>query len=567
MGIVETLIASQRRPDAEALRIATAAQESIPATATGRDSDVAAAVGAWAEVASAAAEDASVAIAEEKRPPRAPVASAHVQQFLDDADDDSPFTGFDDDAGIPVESATHRTDARFLLADEEDSEPAPAPEARAADGAPPWAIDTPADNPAAAVPDDFSGYPDVSAGGHSEIRDPLPVQDRTPVDYAYDEPADSAAVNDGGMDYLGGPADAEISDSAAEFGGDYSYTDMPQDPVSARDASGADDGPHPSRPARWERDPAPVSPWGDAPEVVADEDADAADDSAGHQPPPAPEPRDRDAEPAPSQHATAPPDQFDTPEPQPHPSLFARIGDALSPQRLFTWIGGPRQPLKIGLLGLGGVLLIGAIVASFMVTGRGRPPEPAVQVAPPPAQIDTAPPTAKEAVLIPAQVSASCGNDSDAVAPFANDRTRAWVCKRINGLDLNVLNISFACPVVITSITVVPGWNHVAPDGRDEWIRHRLTTGISWRMGGAVYPQAIVPTRTGVTMKVPNVITQEMSATITSSMRPPMGESKSDDFGSKADESARVDEFTAIGGIKITGYPVDPGSGLCGPTG
>jgi hypothetical protein len=153
------------------------------------------------------------------------------------------------------------------------------------------------------------------------------------------------------------------------------------------------------------------------------------------------------------------------------------------------------------------------------------------------------------------------------VAPFSGDRTRAWVCKRINGLDLNVLNISFSCPVVITSVTVVPGFAYVAPDGRDEWVRHRLTTGISWRMGGSIYPQAIVPTRTGVTMNVPSVVTQQMSATITSSMRPPMGESATDDFGSKNDEAAKVDEYTAISKIVIHGYPVDPGSGLCGAGG
>lgn len=278
------------------------------------------------------------------------------------------------------------------------------------------------------------------------------------------------------------------------------------------------------------------------------------DDDPDPEPEPAPAPRPAAwerhavAQPAEPGYLPSPP----APEPQPDASSW----------RVRDWFGG--RPLRIGVIAAGAVLLVVAIVASFMVTGRGRPPEPAVQVAPPPAANDVPPPTAKEAVLIPAQVSASCGNDSDGVAPFANDRTRAWTCKRINGLDLNVLNISFACPVVLTSITVVPGWNFVAPDGRDEWARHRLTTGISWRMGGAVYPQAIVPTRTGVTMKVPNVITQEMSATITSSMRPPMGESKSDDFGSKADESAKVDEFTAIGSIKIMGHPVDPGSSLCG---
>lgn len=540
MGIVETLIASQRRPDAEALRISTAARESIPSATAGRDGDVAAAVGAWAEIASAAAEDANVAIAEEKRPPRAPTAPAHLQQFLD-ADTDTSFTGFDDDAGIPVESATHRTDSRFLLTDEEDHAPDPTP----ATPVPPWVVDPPADHPGTVEP----------AGDNTSVDDRVPASDQAPVGYVYDEPADPAVVNADGLDDLGWPGDGDIPGSDEEF-----------DDHGDAGAAGACDGPQHPRPARWERDPVPASPWGDAPEVVAEEDPHSAADDTDYRPLHSPpQVDDDDTEPAPSQHATAPPDHFDAPEPQPRASVFARIGDVLSPQRVRDWFGG--RPLRIAVIAAGAVLLVVAIVASFMVTGRGRPPEPAVQVAPPPAANDVPPPTAKEAVLIPAQVSASCGNDSDAVAPFSGDRTRAWVCKRINGLDLNVLNISFACPVVITSITVVPGWNFVAPDGRDEWVRHRLVASISWRLGGAVYPQAIVPTRTGVTMKVPNVITQEMSATITSSMRPPMGESKSDDFGSKADESAKVDEFTAISSIKIMGHPVDPGSGLCGPTG
>lgn len=285
-----------------------------------------------------------------------------------------------------------------------------------------------------------------------------------------------------------------------------------------------------------------------------------ADDEPTPESEPAPRPaaweRHAAAQPAEPEYLPSPAEPVPAAEQEPAaPTLRGRLRDM-----------DARRARKAVLYGVGGALLVVAIVASFMVTGRGRPPEPAVQVAPPPAANDTVPPAAKESVLVPAQVSASCGNDSDAVAPFANDKTRAWLCMRISGLDLNVLNISFSCPVVLTSITVVPGFAYVAPDGRDEWVRHRLTTGISWRMGGAVYPQAIVPTRTGVTMKVPNVITQEMSATITSSMRPPMGESKSDDFGSKADESAKVDEFTAIGSIKIMGHPVDPGSGLCGQT-
>lgn len=276
-------------------------------------------------------------------------------------------------------------------------------------------------------------------------------------------------------------------------------------------------------------------------------------------PEPAPAPRpaawERHAAQQPEPEYLPPPAVEPAPEP-PAPSLLTRLRGI-----------DVRSVRRIGVVGACAAVLVAVIVSSIVASGSGEPPVPAGQIAAPPAANDVpAAATPKDAPLVPATVSASCGNDSDAVAPFTGDRTRAWVCQRLHGLDLNVLNITWSCPVVVTSITVVPGWNFVAPDGRDEWVRHRLVTGLSWRMGGGIYPMAIVPTRTGVTMRLPGtgVITQEMSATITSSMRPKMGESATDDFGSKADDAAKVDEHTAIGSIKIMGYPVDPGSGMCG---
>ena len=168
-------------------------------------------------------------------------------------------------------------------------------------------------------------------------------------------------------------------------------------------------------------------------------------------------------------------------------------------------------------------------------------------------------------------VKGSVPNPDPVFAPSLERRneyvTKLWqrhdrgVCRRTRGLDLNVLNITFAKPVVITEITIVPGFNYVAPDGRDEWSRHRLVTGVTWRMGGAVYPQVINPTRTGATMKFPSVITKQMSMTITDSVRPP----RSSNPGERSvlggtDNAAAVDETTAISSIVISGYPVDPGS-------
>lgn len=261
------------------------------------------------------------------------------------------------------------------------------------------------------------------------------------------------------------------------------------------------------------------------------------------QPEPAqPAPRtewDRDAEAA----AEAPPAPLPEPDPVPEPeserpSLLSRL---------------PRSPGIWIFAVLTAVVLVMVLVSVTTGTrGTPRTATPAVQLPPAPTEAETPAPAETDTVLVPATVSASCGNASDAVAPFTPDDSRAWVCERRWGLDGNVLNISFSGPMVITQICVVPGWNFVHPDGRDEWARHRVTTSVSWRMGGQLYPQRMTPTRTGVCQNFPSVITQEMSMTITASTRPPA------EPGAETETPAEeVDRHTAIGKITITGRAVD----------
>ena len=281
------------------------------------------------------------------------------------------------------------------------------------------------------------------------------------------------------------------------------------------------------------------------------------------EPEPAPVPLtpwERDAAAAAAAVPEAEPAPVPQPEPEPEPE------PAPEPRPRFTV-----HPLKAVGIAAVGILLAMTIGYSMTHGGRGEPPpsaEPAGQVAAPPTAVDNTPTPQTDAPLVPATVSASCGNDSDAVAPFSGDRTRAWVCQRLNGLDLNVLNIQFSGPVVIKSVCVVPGFNYVAPDGRDEWARHRLVTAVAWRMGGKVYEQLLTPTRTGVCQEFPSVITQEMSMTITGSMRPTAEADPTAGPTAEADDAeidtAVIDEATAISEIVITGHPVDPGAATGG---
>lgn len=209
---------------------------------------------------------------------------------------------------------------------------------------------------------------------------------------------------------------------------------------------------------------------------------------------------------------------------------------------------------RAGLYGVGGIMLIAAIAGSFMVTGRGKPPEPAANLSASPTAKESSPVSdalAPEVVIRPATVSASCSGPADVVAPWSGDPSRAFVCNRLFGLDLQVANIVLPCPTAVTSIVVVPG--HAR-----EWSAHRLPSAITWRLGGQLHPQTIAPTRTGSRLTLPGggVVATELSATITASTRPPVDDSTSADA---AVDPAVADSSTAISRIEIRGRLIGPG--------
>lgn len=510
MGATADLLNAQRRPEAEARRLTEAMTAALDADRDG-DSLIPSAV--LAET-STAFHRANQEIADEKMPSRRPVSDQHRGSFAE-APADPDFTDEQRDASAP---APLSTDRRYLISDEDEDA------------------------------DDAQGDEDT-ADPAEETAPSMP----TPSDVAVvevSEPASPGRDNEGaGSGYVDEAAEqVDYPEEAGEFGKDGDFDEGDETDDSPRTAN-----------SRFTDMPSPLdayagvqSSWDDQQELPVD---DAPSDDENDEPVYEPdEPRPL----APSGQATAPPADIDAPEPAPEPGIKERLRDRAT--TVSRWVRKDRSRAKqYALIGGAAVLIIGGVFTAVHGT-RGKPPLPANTVDPPPA-IDNTETNADDEILVPATVSASCGNDSDAVAPFSANKNRAWVCVRINGRDLNVLNITFDKPVVITSICIVPGWDYVAPDGRDEWSRHRLATAVTWRMGGKFYPQPIAPTRTGVCKQFPSMITQEMSMTITASARPPVGEGeKHTGIGSQnsADDPSKVDETTAISSIEIRGHPVNP---------
>ena len=239
------------------------------------------------------------------------------------------------------------------------------------------------------------------------------------------------------------------------------------------------------------------------------------------------------------------------------------FGDRLSKPLEFF-----KQSPKLGrTAAVGAVGLVAAIGAGVMFGGSTASETPVATL---PSVVEEAPgldaPSAEVTTLLPKAVAASCppGSTSPSMA-FTNRPENAWKCIRAHGIDGAVLNITFPRTAVIKSITVMPGWNYVAPNGRDHWNEHRLVTKILWRIGGQQFEQNITPTRSGSTLTLPGngIATTVMSLTILTTERPDALSTESGEGGGflapggdTGPENTEVDESTAIGSITIMGSEI-----------
>ena len=70
------------------------------------------------------------------------------------------------------------------------------------------------------------------------------------------------------------------------------------------------------------------------------------------------------------------------------------------------------------------------------------------------------------------------GNYSDANRAVDGDITTAGVCTRAKNKDGQILQISFGRQVTLTQIRVICGFDATAPDGTDQWSKHRICTSL-----------------------------------------------------------------------------------------
>lgn len=237
------------------------------------------------------------------------------------------------------------------------------------------------------------------------------------------------------------------------------------------------------------------------------------------------------------------------------------------PRELFVKHPDWKRPAMFG-----GIGLVVALVVVFAFGGNpgsdtptAPPPPPVAQETPEPDQ------EAHVGPLMPKSVSSSCpAGSTRAQLAFSSRKEEAWRCFRAHGMNGQIINMIFASNVCVKSVTIMPGWNYVEPNGTDHWNESKLVARILWRAGGKQFVQEINPTRAGSTYTFPGkcVVTKEMSLTIQSTVLPSsVAQDESvngngdgvlpppltgGDAAPTANE-AEVEKWVAIGSISITG--------------
>ena len=124
------------------------------------------------------------------------------------------------------------------------------------------------------------------------------------------------------------------------------------------------------------------------------------------------------------------------------------------------------------------ILLVALAGVNFFTSDVNPPAAPTTTAAappPPPSQL----PLNRDTILSGVKAADVCPRDpnySDSNRAFDGDFNTAWVCTRAKNQDGQQLQVDFGRQVTLTQIRVIGGFDATAPDGTDQWSKHRIVT-------------------------------------------------------------------------------------------
>lgn len=107
---------------------------------------------------------------------------------------------------------------------------------------------------------------------------------------------------------------------------------------------------------------------------------------------------------------------------------------------------------------------------------------------------------------------------TSAMDAFKGQAGSAWSCVRAYHVDGQVLTIDLGKSYQVDSISIVPGWDHVDPNGTDEWNKHRTAHRVSYEFddpNSTTYTQETLDQRKPVVTQIsPAVTASHLTLTI-----------------------------------------------------
>lgn len=155
-------------------------------------------------------------------------------------------------------------------------------------------------------------------------------------------------------------------------------------------------------------------------------------------------------------------------------------------------------------LGFLAATVVGTIAVTSILLGMRPDPAPdaaidqdgstQISVVAAPAPSATVDPSGGDAP-IPFVASADCpAGSTPAQSVAGGDPTRAWVCVR-GGVDGQVLTLDLGRTMLVTALSITPGWVGADATGNDQWLAHRVLTRVQWVFDGD--PSTVITQTTG----------------------------------------------------------------------
>ena len=155
-------------------------------------------------------------------------------------------------------------------------------------------------------------------------------------------------------------------------------------------------------------------------------------------------------------------------------------------------------------MGFVAATVVGTIAVTSILLGMRPDPTPdaamdpdgstQISVVAAPAPSAAVDPTGGDAP-IPFVASADCpAGSTPAQSVAGGDPTRAWVCVR-GGVDGQVLTLDLGRTMLVTALSITPGWVGADATGNDQWLAHRVLTRIQWVFDGD--PSTVITQTTG----------------------------------------------------------------------